>query len=118
MPSQDVSAACKAIIGAKLEAVTFVTDYVQLQFDAAQLTAYTLPQVELAGHCWASQDNGWRDSLCARIGIGVRSASCSDQRLQFDLEDGSAIVVSLRDDDYRGPEAFMLSVPDHDVIVA
>jgi hypothetical protein len=44
--------------------------------------------------------------------------SCSDQRLQFDFEDGTAIAVSLRNEDYRGPEAFMLSVPDHDVIVA
>jgi hypothetical protein len=112
-----VPAACKAILGAKLEAVTFVMDYVQLQFDAAQLTAYTLPQVELAGHRWTSQDDGWRDSLCARIGIGVRSASCSDQRLRFDFEDGAAITVSMRNEDYRGAEAFMLCVTDHDVIV-
>lgn len=118
MPSQEVSAACNAIVGAKLEAVTFVMDYVQLQFDAAQLTAYTLPHVELAGHHWTSQDDGWRDSLCARIGIGVRNASCSDQRLQFDFEDGTAITVSLRNEDYRGAEAFVLSVPDQDVIVA
>jgi hypothetical protein len=26
--------------------------------------------------------------------------------------------VSLRNEDYRGAEAFMLSVPDHDLIVA
>jgi len=118
MPSQDMSAAFKAIVGARLEAVTFVMDYVQLQFDSAQLTAYTLPQVELGDHRWTSEDGGWRDSLCARIGIAVRNASCSDQRLQFDFEDASAIAVSLRNEDYRGPEAFMLSVPDHDVIVA
>ena len=118
MSSQEGSAAFNAIVGDRLEAVTFVMDYVQLQFDAAQLTAYTLPQVELAGHRWTSEDDGWRDSLCARIGIAVRNVSCSDQRLQFDFEDGAAIVVSLRNEDYRGPEAFMLSVPDHDVIVA
>ena len=68
MPSQNVLMAFNAIVGATLAAVTFVMDYVQLQFDAAQLSAYTLPRVELAGRSWTSQDEGWRTSLCARIG--------------------------------------------------
>jgi len=48
----------------------------------------------------------------------VRSASCSDQRLQVGFEDGATISVSLMNEDYRGPEAFMLSVPGHNLIVA
>jgi hypothetical protein len=42
-------------------------DYVQLQFDAARLTAYMLPQIQRAEHRWTSEDPGWRDSLCARM---------------------------------------------------
>ena len=117
MSSQDVSATFGALVGAMLGAVTFVMDYVQLQFDAAQLTAYTLPEVELAGRCWTIEDPGWRDALCARIGVVVRSASCADQRLQIGFEDGATIGVSLMSEDYRGPEAFMLSVPGHNLIV-
>jgi hypothetical protein len=118
MSSQGVSATLNKTVGEALESVTFVMDYVQLQLYAAQLTAYTLPKVELGGRCWTCEDDGWRDSLCARIGVVVRRASCSDQRLQLDFEDGVAITVSLEDEDYRGPEAFTLSVPGHDLIVA
>lgn len=113
-----MSVALKASIGATLESVTFVRDYVQLQFNAAHLTAYTSPQVEAAGGRWTSQDIGWCDSLCARIGVAAKSASCSDPGLQFDFVDGSAIAVSLRDEDYHDPEAFMLSVRNHDVVVS
>lgn len=67
MPSNDVSAAVNAMVGATLEAVTFVMDYVQLQFHSAQLTAYTLPQVEVSDDSWTTQDPGWRDALCARM---------------------------------------------------
>lgn len=116
MNSQD-DVTISGIVGATLEAVTFVTDYVQLQFDGAQLTAYTLPQVELAGGRWTSEDPGWRDSLCARIGVAVRSVSWSDQGLKIHFQDEAAITVSQRDEDYRGPEAFMLSVPGQNLIV-
>jgi hypothetical protein len=118
MNSQDASATFSTISGTMLEAVTFVMDYVQLHFGSARLTAYTLPQVELAGRCWKGGDDGWRDSLCARIGVVVRSASCTDQRLQVEFEDGATVTVSLSDKDYRGPEAFELSIPGHTVIVA
>jgi hypothetical protein len=39
----------QGLIGAKLKGVTFVADHVQVHFDAAQLTANSLPHVELAG---------------------------------------------------------------------
>jgi hypothetical protein len=124
MVSHDVSATSNAVIGATLVAVTFVWDYIQLQFEAAQLTdgarltAHTLPQVELADRCWRSGDDGWRDSLCARIGVAVTSVSWAGQQLRFGFADGAVISVSLKDEDYRGPEAFELSVPGQDLIVA
>ena len=112
-----MSAAFGVLVGATLEAVTFGMDYVQLQFHAAQLSAYTLPKVELAGRCWTVQDDGWREALCARIGVVVRNASRSDQRFQIGFEDGASIGISLMSGDYRGPEAFMLSVPGQILIV-
>jgi len=118
MAAKEASTALSAIAGTTLESVTFVMDYVQFQFGPARLTAYTFPQVGLSARCWTAKDEGWRDSLCARIGVRVRGASCSGKGLEFDFEDGATITISLRDEDYRGPEAFMLSVPHHPIIVS
>lgn len=57
MAAQDVSKAFNAIVGTTLESVTFVMDYVQLQFGPAQLTAYTLPQVDLSGRSWTAKED-------------------------------------------------------------
>jgi hypothetical protein len=70
-----------ALFGRSLSAVTFVLDYVQFDFDGMQLTAYTLPEVEASGRRWTSQDLGWRDAPCARIGVLARIASCPQLQL-------------------------------------
>jgi len=123
MSSRDPSATFDAIVGATLVAITFIWDYLQLQFeseqltDAARLTAYTMPQVTQADGSWKNGDQGWRDSLCERIGVTVTNVSCAGQQLRLDFADGGVISVSLKDDDYRGPEAFELSVPGQITIV-
>ena len=123
MGSDEASATFNAMGGATLVAVTFIWDYVQLRFeglqltDVAQLTTYVLPTVTLAHRSWTSREDGWRDSICARIGAVLRRACCSDRRLRLDFEDGAVLAVSLRDEDCIGPEAFTLSVPGHDLIV-
>ncbi len=107
----------EVLLGTRLGAVTFVEDYVQLQFGGVILSAYTLPEVEATGRRWTSRDAGWRDELCAWIGISVRAASVSDQDLALIFEDSSAIRVSLRDEDYRGPEAFVIHARNRPAIV-
>jgi hypothetical protein len=94
-----------------------VRDYVQLDFDGMLLTAYTLPEVEAGGRRWSSREPGWRDSLCQRIGVSLTTAYCSELQLALGFSDTSNILISLRDQDYTGPEAFMLCADDHPAIV-
>lgn len=75
-----------------------------------------LPEVEATGHRWTSRDHGWRDSVCGRIGMVVRTA-CSEQQFGLDFLDNSTVSISIRDEDYMGPEAFMRSVGNHPIIV-
>jgi hypothetical protein len=117
MSDNKAEAAFNALVGSRLSAVTFVMDYVQCDFDAAKLTAYTAPTVRAEGRTWSRTDAGWRDALCGRISVVVRHVVCSDEQLCIDFEDNSEIAVSLRHDDYVGPEAFMLSSDNHPIVV-
>jgi hypothetical protein len=117
MSGNDAEAAFNQLVGSRLSAVTFVMDYVQCDFDAAKLTAYTVPTVREEGHTWSPTDSGWRDALCRRIGVVVRRVGRSNEELSIDFEDNSEIAVSLRDGDYVGPEAFMLSSNNHPFVV-
>jgi hypothetical protein len=79
---------------------------VQLRFDGPCLTTITHPSVKKgdAWHKWGSP--GYRDALCDRIGKTVLSASVTEEeeiRLEFD--DGACVVISLKPEDYCGPEA-------------
>jgi hypothetical protein len=106
------------IIGESLGSVTFVMDYIQLDFNGPRLTALTLPVVRVSGKVRTVADPGWRDSLCERIGASVRSAYVRpDDELSIAFEDGSSIVVSLRAIDYRGPEAINFTAPGRLTVV-
>jgi hypothetical protein len=105
------------VVGSTLSAITFVMDYVQCDFDGTNLTAYTVLTVRAEGHTWLPTDSGWRDALCGRIGVVVRRVVRSDEQLCIDFEDNSEIAVSLRDSDYVGPEAFMLSSNNRPIVV-
>ena len=117
MSENAAETAFKALVGCRLSAVTFVMDYVQCDFDVAKLTAYTVPTVRSAGRAWSLRDSGWRDALCGRIGAVVRCVVSSNEELSINFEDNSEIVVSLREGDYVGPEAFMLSSDNHSIVV-
>jgi hypothetical protein len=101
------------IIGEQLSSVTFVQDYLQLNFDGPCLTAYTWPVVEIAGLCyhWGEQD--YRNQLCERIARIVLSVSVTEgDAIRIGLDDGAIIMVSLHDEDYEGPEAAMFNTND------
>ena len=117
MSGNVAEAAFNNLVGSRLSAITFVMDYVQCDFDAAKLTAYTVPTVKADGRTWSPTDSGWRDALCGRIGVVVRRVVRSDEQLSIDFEDNSEMAVSLRDCDYVGPEAFMLSSDNHPIVV-
>jgi hypothetical protein len=52
------------LIGEQLSAVTFVQDYLQLQFDGPRLTVFSHPVVMLGDKTFHWGKPGFRDALC------------------------------------------------------
>jgi hypothetical protein len=113
----DAETAFDTLTGTQLSAITFVMDYVQCDFVKAKLTAYTPPIVRSDGQTWTRADPGWRDALCERIGVVVRFVVNAGEELRVTFADDSEIAISLRDEDYVGPEAFTFSADDHVTVV-
>ncbi|MEP7354352.1 MAG: hypothetical protein ABI824_14085 [Acidobacteriota bacterium] len=93
------------IVGECLSSVTFVQDYIQFHFDGPCLTTLTLPSFYKADSLVLWGDAGYRDSLCSAIGIKVTAVRVTDDALSIEFSNSSIIAVSLKDEDYRGPEA-------------
>jgi hypothetical protein len=86
-----------ALVAKRLSAVTFVQDYIQLQFDGPVINAYTLPSTYVGASIVSESDSGYRDALCSRIGATVVAAYAEPgDRLQIDFDDGSTISISLK----------------------
>ena len=97
------------IVGEQLSAVVFVQDYLQLQFDGPTLTLLTPISVRSSsGGVVTEREAGWRDTLCAQITCIVQAIRIADGDLIVDFDDGSAICVSIRPEDYRCAEAVHL----------
>jgi len=103
--NQTLSEALGKLVGHVLSSVEFVADYVQLWFDGSCMTAYTLPNVSQGSESLSSGQPGYRDALCRQIGCRVKRTDVGDQQVSIVFESGAAVSISLRDDDYRGPEA-------------
>jgi hypothetical protein len=106
------------IVGEHLSAVTFVQDYLQLQFDGPTLNALTAVAVSSpAGHA-RSGDDQFRNLLCSCITKQVLSVEVREHdALHIRLADGSSISVSLRDEDYRCPEAVTFHSTKDEIVV-
>jgi hypothetical protein len=97
-----------SLVGRELSSVEFVRDYVQLRFDGPYLTAVTHPSVDVAGTRYTWGRPGFRDALCERIGQVVARASVTEhEQVRLEFGDGAAVVISLEDKDYCGPEAVL-----------
>src|SRR5580693_2357219 len=103
--SRDVIA--KHLVGRRLSGVTFVMDYVQLQFDPPPtINALTPITVRSGSRTAVSGDELFRNLLCEQISKTVTEVSLLDgEALTFSFEDGSTISLSLRQEDYVCPEA-------------
>ncbi len=114
-PSDDqervLAKALSELEGLALASVEFVQDYVQFHFDGPTLTAYTPPTITLQSStplAWG--DAGYRDALCEQIGSVVLRGEVQPQKMCLSFLGGGVLEISLKDDDYRGPEAFQLSL--------
>lgn len=104
--------AIRSLVGRELSGVVFIRDYIQLQFDDRGLTAVTLPIVIASGQAYSLGMQGYRDALCERIGQRVADASSREgEEIKLKFADGSAISISLREQDYVGPEAAIYDGP-------
>jgi hypothetical protein len=99
------------LVGKALASVEFVQDYVQFHFDGPNLTAYTLPSIAASSSAHiAPGAAGWRDALCNQIGCVVQKAEVQPELVVLSFENGAVVCISLRDADYRGPEALQFSL--------
>ena len=95
-----------AILGQELIAVEFVQDFVQLRFEGPLFTLYAWPHVLLSDFSVAYGEPEYRNALCAQIGQTVAEAALEEgERLTIELESGTVLAVSLREEDIDGPES-------------
>lgn len=102
---QTLADALGTLVGHDLSSVTFVRDYVQLAFDGPGLNAYTMPTVISGSESLRLGQPGYRDGLCSQIGFRVERTTVNDASVTITFENGTMISISLRDEDYHGPEA-------------
>jgi hypothetical protein len=94
--------------GEQLSAVTFVQDYIQLAFDGPVLTVLMPIAVRSGDTSAVSGEEHFRNALCGQIAKLVQDVTLhSGDALTIHFEDGSHISISLKPDDYSGPEAFV-----------
>ena len=100
------------LIGEQLSAVSFVMDYLQLQFNDCFLTVLT-PLVVLVGEqSYRLGDLPYRDALCERITRRVNNVALAAGRLRISFDDGGVFDISLREEDYIGAEAINFQFPE------
>jgi len=107
MHTNEQSMIRQQVVGRRLSGVTFVMDYIQLQFDPPPtINALTPITVESGGRTAISGDESFRNLLCEQIPKTVTDVSLEHGvALTFSFEDGSSISLSLRQQDYVGAEA-------------
>jgi hypothetical protein len=92
--------------GQELTAVEFVGDYLRLRFDGPMLTMYAWPHLLFPEFSLGYGEPEYRNGLCAQIGETVAKAACEEfESLTVELESGTVIALSLREEDLSGPEA-------------
>jgi hypothetical protein len=95
-----------AIEGQELTAIEFVQDYLRIRFDGPMLTYYAWPHLLFPDFSLAYGEPEYRNGLCAQIGEMVAKASFDElNALTIELESGTVIALSLREEDLSGPQA-------------
>jgi hypothetical protein len=99
--------------GRNLSAVTFVQDYLQLQFDGPFLNIFVWPRITVSDKSVSFGAPGYRDQLCSQIGKIVGGATAeADASLRLYFTDGSTIDVSLLPECRKGPESVVFQDGD------
>lgn len=97
---------CQALVGRRLSAVSFVMDYLQLDFPPYGFYVYNWPRLLLERRILGVEDHGYRDVLQELIGKKVSSVDdYLDTGLTIDFADGARLAVPIKvGDDFPCPE--------------
>ena len=100
-------ALAKSFDGRQLASIEFVWDYLQFRFDGPCITVYTEPRLVLKGSEVRADSPDFKNALCALIGNTIIKSSLDlDSRsLKLMFDGDRVLMISFRDEDYRGPEA-------------
>ncbi len=100
----------EALHGSQLNAVVFVQNYLQLQFDGRVLTIYQFPPVRRGLESYSIERPGYRDELCAFIGNILVTTSHEQSVLELSFQSGDRISISCREEDSTSPEVANLDL--------
>lgn len=88
-----------ALVGEKLSSVTFVLDYLQIDFNGKRFTAYTWPVVIETNRRTKFGDSGYRDALCSLIARVVATVENCVTVLRICFSNGSALEFDIEEDE-------------------
>jgi hypothetical protein len=106
------------IVGEKLSAIVFVMDYWQFQFDGPTINALTRVQVSASGKVLRDRDDQFRNLICDQIGKIVAEVTVAKSKVfTITFKDCSSIAISLKMEDYAGPEAIVFYGSNQTVVI-
>jgi hypothetical protein len=99
----------KVLEGMELASVVFIRDYSQLYFDGPILTIFTPPFITMEGDNYGWETSDFCKLIRKCIGVSVKIASITENEISLRFANGICISISLKPEDYEGPEAAMFS---------
>ena len=95
----------KELVGRQLTAVTFLWDYLQLQFDGPGLNVMNTIVVSSQEKAAKTGDDQFRNLLCGHIWEQVQAIEISVDEVSIEFVGGGRIAVLLGEEHYSGAEA-------------
>jgi hypothetical protein len=95
------------IVGEDLSGIVFVRDYLQLQFNPPPtINAYTPTTISTKGKTARFGETDFPNLIIGQIGKVVSKVTIKEKdSFQIIFADDSEISISLKEEDYRSPEA-------------
>lgn len=108
------------LCGLELSTVIFIRDYMQFVFDPPNsstypsLTIYNDPYVILDGSTYERRNNEFCNRILTFIGMQVMNTKVvKNEYIRIEFTNNGSINISLKPEDYRGPEVASLTIDEH-----
>ena len=115
--SNETSEWLKSITQQVLKSVRFVADYFVLQFGDFRLSVFAPTLIESGQASVRSDAPEFSEYLGEQIGSSVVEVSINRESCRLLLSSGASVLISLRQNDYPGPEALTLRGPGNELLV-